>query len=57
MPKNFSFKPEALFHCIGLNSIPSGLKPYRSGINTLYRGIPLDTICIGDFGLDFEFER
>jgi hypothetical protein len=56
--KNFiSFKPEALFHCTGFNSLPSGINPYRNGINILYRGIPLVTVCIGDFGLDFEFKR
>jgi hypothetical protein len=51
-----SSKPEGLFPCTGFNSLPSGINPYRSGINTLYRGIPLVTVCIGDFGLDFEFE-
>jgi hypothetical protein len=45
-----SFKPEALFHGTGFNSLPRG-------INTLYRSILLITVCIGDFGLDFEFER
>jgi hypothetical protein len=58
MPKFFiSFKPDALFHCTGFNSLPSGINPYRSDINTLYRGIPLVIVCIGDFGLDFEFKR
>jgi hypothetical protein len=52
-----SSKPEGLFHCAGFNSLPSGINPYRSGINTLYRSISLNTVCIGDFGLDFEFER
>jgi hypothetical protein len=66
-----SSKPEGLFHCTGFNSLPSGINPYRgginpyrsginpyrSGINTLYCGIPLVTVCIGDFGLNFEFER
>jgi hypothetical protein len=59
-----SSKPEGLFHCIDFNSLPSGINPYRSGINpyrsginTLYRGIPLVTVCISNFGLNFEFER
>jgi hypothetical protein len=58
MPK-FSFfsKPEGLFQCTGFNYLPSGKNPYRSGINYLYRGIPLATVCIGDFDLEFEFER
>jgi hypothetical protein len=29
----------------------------ESGKKGLYRGTPLHTICIGHFGLDFEFER
>jgi hypothetical protein len=45
-----SSKPEGIFHCIDFN-------PYRSGINTLYRSIPLVTVYIGNFGLNFEFER
>jgi hypothetical protein len=52
-----SFKPETLFHWSGFNAICSGFNLYRSGINNLYRGIPLVTICIGHFGLDFELER
>jgi hypothetical protein len=52
-----SFKPETLFHCSGFNSFLSGFNPYRSGINYLYRGITMVTVCISDFGLDFEFER
>jgi hypothetical protein len=51
----YFFQAEGPFHCTGFNSLPSGINPYRSGINTLYRGIPLVTVCIGDFGLDFEF--
>jgi hypothetical protein len=45
-----SSKPEGLFQCTGFNYL-------TSGINTLYRGIPLVTVGIGDFGLEFEFER
>jgi hypothetical protein len=52
-----SSKPEDLFQCTGFNYLPSGINPYRSSINILYRGIPLVTVCIGDFGLKFEFER
>jgi hypothetical protein len=52
-----SSKPEGLFQCIGFNYLPSGINPYRSGINYLYRGIPLVTVCIGVFCLEFEFER
>jgi hypothetical protein len=44
------------FQCTGFNYLPSGINPYHSGINTLYHGIPLVTVCIGDFGLEFEFE-
>jgi hypothetical protein len=40
-----------------INYLLSGKNPYRSGINSLYRGIPLATVCTGDFDLEFEFER
>jgi hypothetical protein len=52
-----SSKPEGLFQCTGFNYLPSGINPYRSGINYLYRDIPLVTVFIVDFGLEFEFER
>jgi hypothetical protein len=51
-----SSKSEGLFHCTGFNYLPSVKNPYHSGINYLYRGIPLVTVCIGNFDLEFEFE-
>jgi hypothetical protein len=50
-----SFKPETLFHWNIFNAIRSGFNSYWSHINILYRGIPLRIVCIGHFGLDFEF--
>jgi hypothetical protein len=52
-----SSKPEGLFQCIGINFLSRRKNPYRSGINYLYRGIPLGTVCTADFNLEFEFER
>jgi hypothetical protein len=52
-----SSKLEGLFQCTGINYLPHGKNPYRIGINYLYRGIPLGTVCTGDFDLKFEFER
>jgi hypothetical protein len=49
-----SFKPETLFLVNGFNAIRSGFNSNRIG---LYRGNPLQTLCIGHFGLEFEFEQ
>jgi hypothetical protein len=50
-------KLETLFLVKGFNAICSGFNSNRSGKNSLYRGKPLQTVCIGHFGLEFEFER
>jgi hypothetical protein len=52
-----SSKPEGLFQCTSFNYLPSGINPYRSSINYLYRGIPLLTVCIDDFGLEIRAVR
>jgi hypothetical protein len=37
-------KPDGLFLCTGINSLPRGKNSLYRDINSLYRGIPLDTV-------------
>jgi hypothetical protein len=50
-------KPDGIFLCTGINSLPCGKNSLYRGINSLYRAIPLDTVWTSGFGLKFEFER
>jgi hypothetical protein len=52
-----SFKPETLFLVNSFNAIRSGFNSNWSDKNSLYRGMPLQTVRIGHFCLEFEFER
>jgi hypothetical protein len=49
---NDTTNPETLFLVNDFNVIRSSFNSNRSGKNSLYRGMPLQTVCIGHFGLN-----